>query len=122
MSFPTINYKLTQAEVTEHLKSVTENKLRSLEKFIGEAPTICDVEFERVTNHHQQGDIHRVEVNLEVNGKLFRATATADSFEKAVDEVRAELDEEMRRARGKEDTMLKKGGRRFKELLRWGRA
>ena len=120
MSFPIINFKLTQTEITENLKNVTENKLRSLDKFIGEAPAICDVEFERVTNHHQQGDIHRVEVNLEVNGKLFRAAATADSFEKAVDEVRSDLDEEMRRARGKEGTMLKKGGRRLKEWLRFG--
>lgn len=119
MSFPTINFKITQAEITDNLKDVTENKLRGLEKFIGEAPAICDVEFERVTNHHQQGNIHRVEVNLEVNGKLFRSEATSDSFEKAIDEVRAELDEEMRRARGKEETMLKKGGRRLKELLRW---
>lgn len=119
MSFPIINFKVTQTEINDILKDVTENKLRGLEKFIGEAPAICDVEFERVTNHHQQGDIHRVEVNLEVNGKLFRSEATADSFEKAVDEVKAELDEELRRARGKEDTMLRKGGRKFKELLRW---
>lgn len=120
MSFPIINFKLTQTEITDNLKDVTESKLRTLEKFIGNAPAICDVEFERVTNHHQRGDIHRVEVNLEVNGKLFRAEATSESFEKAVDEVRSELDEELRRARGRQDTMLKKGGRRLKELIRWG--
>lgn len=120
MSFPTINFKLTQTEITDNLKSVTENKLRGLEKFIGAAPAICDVEFERITNHHQGGNIHRVEVNLEVNGKLFRAEATSESFEKAVDEVRADLDAEMRSARGKEETMFKKGGRRLKEWIRWG--
>ncbi len=120
MSFPIINFKLTQTEITDNLKNVTENKLRTLEKFIGKAPSICDVEFERVTNHHQGGNIHRVEVNLEVNGKLFRSEATSDSFEKALDEVRSELDEELRRARGKEETLLKRGGRRFKELIRWG--
>jgi ribosomal subunit interface protein len=119
MSFPIINFKATQAEISDNLKDVTENKLRSLEKFIGAAPAICDVEFEKITNHHQQGNIHRVEVNLEVNGKLFRSEATSDSFEKAIDEVRSELDEELRRARGKKETMLKKGGRRLKELLRW---
>lgn len=121
MAFPTINFKITQAEVTEALQDVMTAKLQTLDKFVGEAPALCDVEFEKVTNHRQQGNIHRVEVNLEINGKLFRAEATADSFEKAIDEVREELEASLRRARGREDTLLKKGGRRLKELLRFGR-
>lgn len=120
MAFPSINFKITNAEIDDLLKEVTEGKLANLDKFVGDAPAICDVEFERVTNHHQQGNIHRVEINLEVNGKLFRAESTSESFEKAVDEVRAELEESMRRARSKEETLLKRGGRRIKELLRWG--
>ena len=121
MAFPSINFKSTQTEISDNLKQITENKLRGLEKFVGEAPCICDVEFERITNHHQQGDIHRVEVNLELNGKFYRAEATNESFEKSVDEVSSELEEMLRRVRGKEETLLKRGGRKFKNLLRWGR-
>lgn len=120
MSFPTITFKQTNVTVDEQLVSLLEQKLVTLEKFIGEAPSLCEAEFEKVT-HHQNGDVHRVEVNLQVNGKLYRAEATEDSFEKAIDEVRSELDKELGRARDKEDTLLKKGGRKIKELLRFGR-
>lgn len=120
MTFPTITFKQTNVTVDEHLPDLLEQKLTTLEKFIGEAPALCEVEFEKVT-HHQNGNVHRVEVNLEVNGKLYRAEAVEDSFEKAVDEVRDELDKELRRSRDKDETMLRRGGRRLKELLRFGR-
>lgn len=120
MTFPTITFKQTNVTIDSHIPDLVEQKLLVLEKFIGEAPSLCEVEFERVT-HHQTGDVCRVEVNLEVNGKLYRAEATADSYEKAVDEVRDELDKELRRSRDKEDTLLRRGGRKLKEMLRFGR-
>jgi ribosomal subunit interface protein len=120
MSFPIINFKFTNTDTDQKLQDIASNKFSTLEKFIGEAPTICEVEFEKITNHRQQGNIHRAEINLEVNGKLYRAEATAETFERAIDEVRSEIDESLRRARGKEDTMLKKGGRRLKQILNWG--
>ena len=120
MTFPTITFKQTNVTIDDHLPDLIEQKLITLEKFIGEAPSLCEVEFERVT-HQQTGDVHRIEVNLTVNGKLYRAEATSDTFEKAIDEVRGELDNELRRARDKDGTLLKRGGRRLKELLRFGR-
>lgn len=120
MAFAINNFKKTNTEVEDRLLTLIEQKLQTLEKYIGAAPTMCEVEFERVANH-QRGDIFRIEVNLEVNGKLFRAEATMDSFEKAIDEVRDELDKELRRGRDKEETLLKKGGRKLKEMLRFGR-
>lgn len=119
MSFPSINYKKTNVEIENRLLDLMEQKLRTLEKFVGSAPTICDVEFEKVT-HHQTGNVHRVEVNLDLNGKLYRTEAVSDTFEKAIDEVRDELDNKLRSESGKKETLLKKGGRKLKELLRFG--
>lgn len=121
MSLPIINFKVTNASVEDSLKDICENKLKTLEKFIGDAPTVCDVEFERVTNHHQQGNINRVEVNLEINGKLYRAEATSESFEKAIDEVRSDLEHELHSVHGKKETMLLRGARKIKEMMRLGR-
>lgn len=120
MSFPIINFKKNDADVTEALLELAEEKLQTLEKFIGEAPTLCEAEFEKVSNQ-QSGFVYRFEVNLEVNGKLYRADAVGDSFEKAIDEVRNELDKELRRARDKKDTLIRRGGRKIKEMLRFGR-
>lgn len=119
MAFPIINFKKTNVDVPNGLLNLIEQKLHTLEKYIGEAPVVCDVEFERVSTQ-QQGDVFRIEVNLAVNGKLYRAEATEDSFEKAIDEVRDELDKELRRSRDKEGTLLRRGGRKIKDMLRFG--
>lgn len=115
-----INFKATNTTVSDHLKDITETKLTSLDKFIGNAPAVCDVEFERITNHHQNGHIHRVEVNLEINGKLYRSEATNESFEKAIDEVRTDLYNELHSKQGKRETMVLRGARRMKQMMQFG--
>jgi len=120
MSFPMINFKITNAEVSDQLKTVAENKLSTLDKYFGDSPAVCDLEFERITNHHQQGNIFRIEVNLEVAGKLFRAEATAETFEIAIDEVKSDLERALESERGKREALWKKGARRVKEMMQWG--
>ena len=118
MAFPMIQFKSTNIELDEALQTLVDQKFKSLEKFIGDETDLkCEVEFEKVTAH-QSGNIHRVEVNLYKGGKLYRAEATEDSFEKAVDEVREELDKEMRRDNKKQDTLMKRGGRALKKTMR----
>lgn len=120
MSFPNINFKQANVIVDDKLLDLLEEKLSTLEKFVGDWPSVCDVEFERTTRH-QQGDVYTVAVNLEINGKLYHASATEANFEKAVDEVRNELEVTLRKAIEKRDTMIKRGGRKLKEMLRFGR-
>jgi ribosomal subunit interface protein len=117
MTFPTINYKYNGNEETKVLASVVDQKLGGLEKFIPEkASASCTVEFEKI-GAHSQGRIHRVEANLTVNGTLYRAEATEESFERAIDVVRDELDTELSRAKDKQVTKDKARGRSFKEML-----
>ena len=117
MAFPTINYKYNGLNEAQPLTSLVELKFSSLEKFLGEeTPVVCDAEFEKVAPQ-QSGTVHRFEVNLQVGGTLFRAEATEDSFEKAIDEVRDELDKELRRAKDKQVTLDKQAGRVAKEQM-----
>ncbi|MAZ56663.1 ribosomal subunit interface protein [bacterium] len=120
MSFPEINYKSTNTDLESSLQELVGTKLESLGKFIGDETDLrCEVEFEKVAPH-KSGEVHRVEVNLWVGGTMFRAEATENSFEKAVDEVRDELNKELRRTKKKQDSLVRKGGRKIKEMLRWG--
>ncbi len=121
MSFPTIQFKATQVTVADSLKTLVDQKLQTLDKYIGnETDVRCEVEFERVAPH-QNGNIFRIEANIWLAGQLYRAEATEDSFEKAVDVVRGELDQELRKARTRRDSLVKKGGRKLKEMLRFGK-
>lgn len=120
MAFPMIRFKATNTELNGSLQDVLEMKLHSLEKYIGdETDLICEVEFEKVTAQNS-GPIYRVETNLSIGGKLHRAEATETSFEEAIDEVRNELDKELRRSNKKQETMFKRGGRAIKEMLKFG--
>lgn len=120
MSLPNIKFKFTNTESNEQLQDNAEQKLQILDKYIGEAPTILEVEFERLSTQNS-GNVYRVEVNMDVNGKFFRAEAALDSFNTAIDAVQNELDKELRRNNKKQDTLLKRGGRKLKNMLRFGR-
>jgi ribosomal subunit interface protein len=117
MTFPTITYKFNGLEEAKSLSGILEQKFTSLEKLLGATENVqCEVEFEKVTAQ-QHGRIFRVETNLTVDGELFRAEATEESFEAAIDEVRDELDKELRRAKDKQVTLSKAAGREVKEQL-----
>lgn len=117
MEFPTINFKYNDLNEAVALSDMVEQKLQSLKKFLSDEQAItCDVEFEKVAPQ-QAGQVYRMEVNLMVEGTLYRADATEDSFEKAIDEVRDELDKSLRRAKDKQVTLDKSAGRAAKEQM-----
>ena len=120
MAFPMIQFKATNTELIGDLQDIMEMKLHSLEKYIGDETDLkCQVEFEKVTTQNS-GQIFRVEANLYVGGRLYRAESTETTFEEAIDEVRNELDKEMRRSNKKHETLMKKGGRAIKRMMRRG--
>lgn len=122
MPFPPITIKTSGTTVSDEQKSLLEQKLTSLNKYLGQETDItCEAEFEKVAAR-ENGPIFRVEVNLMVAGKMHRAEATMESFAQAIDEVRDELDKELRRKHKKQNTLLRKGGRKLKQLMRFGRS
>jgi ribosomal subunit interface protein len=117
MTFPTITYKYNGIEEAKPLAEVVDQKISSLYKFVGDTDSaVCEVEFEKLSAH-QQGRIHRVEVNLTVRGHLYRAEATENTFEEAIDKVRDELDSELSRAKDKQVTLEKDAGREMKAKM-----
>jgi len=117
MEFPIINFKYNDLNEAVALSDLMEQKMQSLTKFLNEEQSItCDVEFEKVAPQ-QAGKVHRVEVNLMIDGTLHRAESTEDNFEMAIDEVRNELDKKLRRAKDKQVTLDKDAGREAKEQM-----
>lgn len=121
MAFPIINVKGSNLELTDELKILIEQKITPIEKFLpkDETDIKCDVEIEKI-NDQQSGNIFRAEINLFVAGIKYRAEKTEDQIEKAIDRARDELKKEVRRSRGKHDSLIKRGGRKIKDMLRFG--
>ena len=121
MAFPNIQVKATNLHLTDEIQELLEQKIHPLAKFLPKdsSDLKCDVELERVADH-QSGKIYRAEINLYVEGKLYRAEATEDQIEKAIDEMRDEVKREIRKAQAKRDSLIKRGGRKFKNMMRFG--
>lgn len=112
-----VNFNYNNHVEAQGLTDATEQKLVSLEKFINnQASVICDAEFDKVAAN-KKGAIFQFSVNLQVDGEMYRAEATEESFEAAVDEVRDELDKKLRRTKSKKDSLGKKAGRAMKNLI-----
>lgn len=117
MTFPTINYKFNDLLEAQTLTELIEHKCEAFAKYLHDNDAVtCEVEFQKVAPQ-QNGQVHQVEVNLSINGSLYRAVATEESFEKAIDEVRDELDKELRKAKEKQETKDKQAGRAAKEQM-----
>lgn len=113
-------YKRNNLTDTAAAEALIELKYPALAKYWTEGLVAkCEIEFEKVAQK-QAGNVYRVEANLTVDGTLYRAEATLESFEKALDEVRNELDKVLRRGKAKRQTLFMKGNRLLKRLMRRG--
>lgn len=120
MSFPQISFKYTNTPVAVHLEELVTKKFQSLSHHVAGNTTVrCDVEFEKVAPQ-QNGPIYRAEANIWRDGVMYRAENTAESFENAIDKIRAELDRELQRARTKKQSLWRKGARQIKDIMRFG--
>ncbi|MFN3187939.1 MAG: ribosome hibernation-promoting factor, HPF/YfiA family [Candidatus Paceibacteria bacterium] len=119
MTTPNIIFKHTNTDVDYELQSILTQKITPLEKYF-EEPTIVEVEFKKEAPKNN-GEVFVVEVNCTVKGELYRAVAMSETFEKSIDKARNELDKELRRAKKKRGSMFRKGARRIKDMMRWGK-
>ena len=121
MSFSNIQFKGTNVLVENKWKETVAQKFSTLQKHIGTPSDLSiQVEFEKMVSHNS-GNICRVEANIYARGKVFRAEEPAQSFEAAIDMVHKELDRELAKAHDKHETLIKRGRRKIKEMLRFGR-
>jgi ribosomal subunit interface protein len=119
MVFQNITFKHTNSNTDSRIHAFVSQKISTLEKYVGDATDVrCEVEFEKVAPH-KSGNLCRVEVNVWVNGTLHRAEAVGQTYEAAVDVVRDELSQEMRKAHKKRNSLIRRGGRKIKEMMRF---
>lgn len=120
MSFQNITFKRTNIGPDSALDAFTTEKLQSLQKYTADEEARAEVEFERVASH-RQGEICRVEVNINAGRDFYRAINTKETFEAAVMLVRDELEQEMDKNQKKRNSLFLRGARRIKEMVRFGK-
>lgn len=66
------------------------------------------------------GAVWRAEMNVLVEGVPYRAEAVAESMQAAIDMLKDEMLEQLKKGKDKHVSLLRKGGAKVKEWLRFG--
>jgi len=124
-----INIKATNLDLTPAIRSYVEEKIGGTEKFIkkmkpvdkspeeGKATVEIWVEVERTTFHHRKGKVFRAEVQMKLPGNDVRVESKQEDLRVAIDEVKDQLERELREYSEKKRTLYEKGARKMKKLL-----
>lgn len=110
--------KTTNAELTTELSNYVDEKVRSFDRFVrGNQEAIAEVELRKETGMGHTGDICYAEINVTIDGHLYRATANAATFQAALDDVKDEMLRELRKTKRKRIFSIRDGGKRVKAWL-----
>lgn len=112
------NIKATTITLSPSLREYIVKKVSVFEKFVTkpEAEMLCDVEL-RESTHHQKGPYYYAEINLNLDGKLYRATAEEESYEAAIDKVKDEIVRELTKSKAKRRAMWHRGAQKLKSWM-----
>lgn len=115
--------KGTNLELHNDLKDYAEEKIGGLKKFLedidlGGNRVVARIELAKTTQHHQQGDIYKAEVNLQLPKKMFRSVVESDDIYKAIDDVKDELKIMINEYKTEKIDQTRRGSKVIKDLKR----
>lgn len=115
-----VNIKSTNFVLTPAIKDYIDKKLVKIENIVDrhEEEVLTSVEVGKTTKHHLRGDVYRAEIQLYFLGKKLRAVAQEEDIFAAIDKAKDQIEREVKGRKNREGTLLKKGGRAIKYILR----
>ena len=123
--------KSTNIKLSPSLERYIEDKIGELEKFIqvagkkgqsfdkGKPPYEAWVEIGRTTQHHRKGRVFRAECQIRLPGRSARAESVRVNIHLAIDEVKDELQRELKKYKDKQSSRTIRVARKMKRLLKF---
>lgn len=117
-----LNIKATNIKLDDTLYGYIYEKIGTLDKFIEDIDGSVQawVEVGKPSKHHQTGLEFYAEVNIRLpgQGKVLRSESKHLDLRLAIDEVKDELQRELKQYRGRQEAEYKRGARIAKKLIR----
>lgn len=116
-----INIKGTGMELTSAITDYVTEKVDGVSKFLrpeDAGNALVQVEIGKTTQHHHGGAVFRAEVNLRIPGGYFRAVSEQEDLYAAIDDMKDELAREIKSAKDKHKTLIRRGGAMIKKFYR----
>ena len=111
------NIKGTGIELTPAISSYAEKRLSKITKFLSDDPLVS-IKLGKMTQHHKHGEVFRAEIRISGSGQNYYASKEATDLYAAIDEVQGEVMQEITKDKGKRESLMRRGGRAFKDTLR----
>ncbi len=115
-----IRLKTSDYEMPSETRVYLDSKLTDIGKLLGNADR-CEVELGRAVGHSQQGKVWKAEIVVHHEGDRFRAIAQEESVHAAIDIVKDEILQQLRKYKGRTTTLTRRMGAKLKRLARFGR-
>ncbi len=111
--------KATNIELTSSIRSYVEDKLSHLDNMVEKYnDSSAQVEVGKITRHHKSGEVFFAEINLHMDGKLFREVVDAEDLYAAIDQAKDKMHLDIGAYIKKNNRLLRRGGQMIKRFLR----
>lgn len=110
--------------VAEETVRHIEKRADGLSRFVHEKDmdtAVVEVHIERLAEHPQQGRVWQVKLGMTSRGKTMHTEAVGEGIIEAFDIAKDEMDLRLKGLKDKRRTLLRHGGARIKQMLRFGR-
>ncbi len=115
-----LRLKTTDYEMPAETAAYLDEKLADIGKFLSDTDR-CEVEIGRAVGHSQQGKVWKAEIVVLQEGERFRAIAQEESVHAAIDIVKDEILQQLRKNKGRSTTLARRMGAQWKRMTRFGR-
>lgn len=114
-----LNTKGTNLVLVSELTSYLDKRMEAVEKLIPSGARVTgDIELAKPSGHHEKGPVFYAEINLHIDGTLYRAEGRAETIQAAIDEMQGNVLRELRRTKRKRLQFVREGGMKVKNFLR----
>lgn len=113
-----INIKATNMDLTTAIDQNVREKLNNINKLLNNDEANAYVEVGRTTNHHNKGDVYRAEINLSSGEEKYYASSEGPDLYTSINDVKEQILREVKRSRGKKNTLFKRGAISVKKRLK----
>jgi ribosome-associated translation inhibitor RaiA len=115
-----LRVKGTRYEPTPEILSQAEKQIQPLGRFLGKDYTeaLASLELSQEVGGQQKGDIWRAELTVDHEGRRYRAESLKAKLSHAITTVARDVGRELRRAKGKDEALFKRGTAAVKDFVR----
>lgn len=116
-----VDVKTTSMDMTPAVSDYLTEKLLDVERLINvkeDTKVQVDIELGKTTERHQSGPFYKAEMNLMLDGQMFRVVAEEADLYAAIDAMKDQIMRELRQDKEKKETLVRGGSRKAKEMLR----